>query len=148
MIPELDINGNLPKGIHDATWQEITKCYGYTIHRRKLLDGLKLSLTDLKEVGCETVYLDGSFISSKEVPNDFDCCWDETNVDLYKLKANHPIFFDFDNKRKNQKDKYLGEFFPASVIAEPINKRIFLEFFQLDRNGEPKGIIKINLLML
>jgi hypothetical protein len=82
MIPEFDINGNLPPGIHQVTWEEFTKRFGITRHRCKLLGGLKRALDSLKAAGCQTVYVDGSFITEKKVPGDFDACWDINGVNL------------------------------------------------------------------
>ena len=36
-----------------------------------------------------------------------------------------------------------GEFFPARIKASPYD--IYIDFFQFDKNGDPKGIIQINL---
>lgn len=68
MIPAYDNKGNLPPGIHPATWKEIEKRYGYNHERRKQLTGLKAALTNLKSAGCKMAYLDGSFITDKESP--------------------------------------------------------------------------------
>jgi Family of unknown function (DUF6932) len=38
MIPAFDECGNLPPGIHRATWTEIVARYATSIHRRDLLD--------------------------------------------------------------------------------------------------------------
>jgi hypothetical protein len=50
----------------------------------------------------------------------------------------------FDNQRFAQKAKYLGEFFPAWSPAEA-GGRTFLDFFQTDRDGNPKGIVAFDL---
>ncbi|NEO46371.1 MAG: hypothetical protein F6K55_20470 [Moorea sp. SIO4A3] len=55
-----------------------------------------------------------------------------------------PILLDFDHKREKQKAKYQGELFPASYIADAAGK-MYLDFFQIDRNGNPKGIVAIDL---
>jgi hypothetical protein len=60
------------------------------------------------------------------------------------LKSLEPLLLDFKNKRAAQKAKYGGELFPASHTADRQGKT-FLEFFQQDRDGNPKGIIQINL---
>jgi hypothetical protein len=52
----------------------------------------------------------------------------------------------FDAKRSAQKAAYGGEFFPAGWPADSAGT-LFLEFFQMDRDGNPKGIIAINLVM-
>jgi hypothetical protein len=49
MIPPLDpVTGNLPPGIHEASWTEIEDHYAYTPHRRELLAGLRMALEALR----------------------------------------------------------------------------------------------------
>ena len=75
MIPAFDPDtGNLPAGEHRARWDEIVERFGYTPWRRKLLDGLEAALASLRAAGCDRVYLDGSFVTAKEEPADFDAC--------------------------------------------------------------------------
>ena len=94
MIPFFDAVGNLPPGIHWATWQELVDRYGKTPHRRTLLAGLKSALDALRVAGCQIVYIDGSFVTAKHVPNDFDACWDIDGVDPTLLD---PILLIFDH---------------------------------------------------
>jgi hypothetical protein len=141
MIPAFNSDGNLPPGVHWTTWQEFAARFGATPHRQQLLRGLKSALDSLSKAGCQTVYIDGSFVTKKENPNDFDGCWDITGVDPELLD---PILLNFDNKRAAQKVKYQGELFPASWTADSVGKT-FLDFFQIDRNGKSKGIIAIDL---
>src|SRR6266542_1087027 len=65
VLPEFADDGNLPAGIHWVTWDELTKRFGTTEYRRRLLSGLKRALESLKGAGCETAYVDGSFVTSK-----------------------------------------------------------------------------------
>lgn len=91
--------------------------------------------------GCRTAYLNGSFVTSKESPNDYDACWEEAGVDPTVLD---PILLTFDPGRAMQKAKYMGELFPASVVADA-DGLSFFEFFQSDKDtGNPKGIIAID----
>jgi len=134
-------NGNLPPGIHKISWQELVEQYGYNTHRYKLLDGLKQALQNLKQAGCQIVYIDGSFVTNKELPEDFDGCWQWDNVDDNKLD---PVLLTFSNGRAAQKQKYGGELFPNDL--EGISALSFLEYFQLDKyTKQPKGIIQIEL---
>ena len=106
------------------------------------MTGLRAALEEFKKAGCQTVYINGSFVTSKELPNDYDCCWEEAGVDPVALD---PALLTFDPGRATQKAKYMGELFPASIIAEK-NGLSFLEFFQTDREtGRPKGIVVIDL---
>jgi hypothetical protein len=144
-IPHFDINGLLPIGIHETSWNEFENRFGYNFHRKRLLNGLWKALTNMKLAGCTTIFIDGSFVTSKELPNDYDCCWDTSGVTPNLLDA---VFFDFSNFRAVQKTKYGGEFFPAHILEKSSGK-VFLDFFQIDKDtGNQKGIVKINLQSL
>ncbi len=96
----------------------------------------------LRAAGCERVYLDGSFISRTRHPEDFDGCWDPTNVNISLLD---PVLQDFSSGRRAQKAKYRGELFP-STATEGGSGLTFLEFLQQDKDtGAAKGIIEIDL---
>lgn len=96
MIPEFTPDGNLPPGVHLATWDQICDRFGKTPWRRRLLGGLRTALVSLRNAGCHLVYVDGSFVSSKLDPGDFDACWEEEGVDLDKLD---PVLLVFDSGR-------------------------------------------------
>jgi len=145
MIPDfVSLTGSpwplLPPGIHDSTLEEVYARYVLNTVRRNQYDGMIRALENLFLSGCPQVFLDGSYVTAKPIPNDYEICWDVSFVDPTFLD---PVFFDFDNGRSNQKIKFLGEFFPASV-KEGLTGRPFLEFFQTDKNtGKPKGIVRL-----
>ena len=141
---KFDSNGNLPEGIHLATWQEVQETFAFNPRRQELLSGLKRACESLKQAGCPRIYIGGSFVTNKEFPGDFDVCWADETVDIERLEEIDPILLDLTNKRTAQKAKYGGELFPAS-LTEGKSKKKFLDFFQTTRNGEPKGIIAIDL---
>lgn len=141
MIPHFDNEGNLPSGIHVTTWRELVSRFGHTEHRRRLTEGLKSALDALRAAGCKRVYVDGSFVTAKVEPGDFDGCWEVDGVDPGKLD---PVPLTFSNRRAAQKAKYRGELFLAGAGADPAGTR-FLEFFQHDKDGNAKGIIALDL---
>lgn len=141
MIPQLNKKGALPPGIHWASWDEVCERFGDNLYRDRLLAGLRTAMENLKEAGCQTVYLDGSFVTQKQIPGDFDGCWEIAGVDPNLLD---PVLLDFTNRRAAQKAKYLGELFPASWRGNSQGST-FLEFFQSDEDGNPKGIIALDL---
>ena len=143
-IPSFDFDGNLPPGIHLCTWEEAREKLAFNSRRQELLAGLKRACDVLKQAGCDKIYIDGSFATNKEFPGDFDVCWNDNNVDLKLLSELDPVLLDFSHKRAAQKAKYGGELFLASTIADA-QGQTFLEFFQRDRNGNPKGIVEILL---
>ncbi len=118
MLPDFDERGNLPPGRHSATWQEFEQRYGLNEHRRRLLAGMKRMLLSLKNVGCKTAYMNGSFITAKDTPHDYDGCWDRRGVDLHLLRTTDPVLLDFANGRAAQKLKYGGEMFPADIVEQ------------------------------
>lgn len=136
-------NGNLVEGIHVMTLEEFEIEFGSNYHRNKIIGGLKIGMAELKDCGCKKIYIDGSFVTKKEYPGDFDACWDESGVDLLRLKSEYGTIINFDNHRKAQKERYFGEFFPMSFPAD--EHMLFLYFFQKDRDGNKKGIVQIDL---
>ena len=122
--------------MYQLSWEEFKENYGFNKHRKKLIEGIELVIKELKAVGCKSIYIDGSFVSKKSLPNDFDACWDPEGVDYKKLYEDFPIILDFQSDRKKQKQRYGGEIFPSPH---------FLTFFQTDRDNSPKGIIKLNI---
>ena len=132
----------MPPGVHWTDWDALVDRFGYNYWRRRLIVGLRAALENLRDAGCRTVYVNGSFVTRKELPNDYDACWDELGVDPTVLD---PVLLTFDPGRATQKAKYLGELFPASIIADT-DGLSFLEFFQMDKEtGRAKGIVAIDL---
>lgn len=144
MIPNFQSNGILPSGIHWSTIEEVKDKLCFSVKRTELIVGLEQAIISLKSAGCKTIYLDGSFSTSTKDPNDIDVCWELINVNLDMLYIIEPVLFNFDFKRKAQKDKFGCEFFPADSIAAPPDKT-YIDFFQQDRDGNPKGIIGLKI---
>ena len=141
MIPPFTSpTGYLPPGIHDATWGELVTRYGINPYRTRLLDGLLAALRNLRGAGCLLALIDGSFVTAKRFPGDYDGAWDPGGVDPGLVD---PILLTFDNSRAAMKAKYLGELFPATWPAAP--GVTFAEFFQKDRDGVAKGLVRLGL---
>jgi Family of unknown function (DUF6932) len=131
----------LPPGIHTATLGEIEAAFATNRRRRDLFGGLVSASSSLRIAGCGRLYLDGSYVTAKPLPEDYDACWDPTGIDRVKLD---PVFTNFANKREAQKAKYGGEFFPSTMQNVP--KQAFLDFFQIEKfTGGSKGILLIPL---
>ena len=150
MVPPFGTDGNLPPGVHLASWREVCQRFGGSWRRQLLLQGLKEAIRTLKHAKCKTLYLDGGFVSDKETiygeePDDFDGCWDPVGVLPTLLD---PVLLDFSNQRAAQKAKFGGELFPSTFLAAPLGP-VFLEFFQIDKaTGVAKGIVCLDLLGL
>lgn len=144
MIPDLvDRSGPwkvLPAGIHNASVREVEARFATNPHRNALFVGFLAGFTILRDAGSSAIFLDGSFVTDKPLPGDFDCCWDPGGVDIAKL---HPVLLDFSNRRAAQKAVFKGEFFPATAAAAP--REFFLNYFQRDKyTGKAKGVLRVH----
>ena len=139
MIPDL-VSGRLPVGIHEAGLDDVVATFADTPWREWLVEGLRLALVDLASAGCPAVYLDGSYITEKSVPGDYDLCWEMAGVDFAAL---HPVLRMVTWPRAEQKARYRGDVLPN--IVETNSGLPMLEFFQIDKDtGSPKGIVKLD----
>ncbi len=137
-IPALQPNGELPPGEHQTSLDEVEAMYGSSTGRRKLLmQGLRKAVSNFELSGVKTLWIDGSFITDKKEP--IDGCWEYTSVvDVEKLDS---IFL---GSRGEMKNKYGLDFFIANII-EAGSGLPFPKFFQVNRDGDPKGIIVVKL---
>jgi Family of unknown function (DUF6932) len=140
MLPTFGQDGLLPPGIHWAEWPAVVVRFGASPHRRWLLEGLEAALRELGRVGCRAAYLDGSFVTAKAFPGDYDLCWEPDQVDLANLDK---VFFDVYPPRAAQRAKYRGDLLPN--VREGDSGELFVEFFQRDKEtGRPKGIVALD----
>ena len=143
MLPAFDPDsGRLPPGEHVAAWDEVVDRFGWTERRRRLLDGLADAIELLAEAGCRRIWLNGSFVTAKDEPGDFDCVWSPTGVDRAAIERSAVELLDLSNHRAAQKARFGGEFLPN--IVEAASGRRFAQFFQSDRDGTLKGIVVID----
>jgi 3',5'-cyclic AMP phosphodiesterase CpdA len=139
VIPSF-VGGVLPPGIHRATWREVLDFFGWNRRRVDLLAGLRVALDDLSQAGCQRAWLDGSFVTEKPIPGDFDLCWDTTAVDIDLL---HPALADVSPPRWRQKMRYQGDVLPN--VIERDSGQPFLDFFQQDSaTGVIRGIVELD----
>ena len=118
MIPKLISYPNvehevLPEGIHRCSLQEVKEVFTFSDQRVILFKGLIKGSLASYEAGCKSIYLDGSYVTSKSIPGDYDAVWDPEGVDLNILD---PVFAETDPPRKSEKNKYLGEFLPTEDL--------------------------------
>src|SRR3546814_5708064 len=106
--------GVLPPGVHFASLEEIEKRFATNERRRSLFKGITEVAETLRRAGCRVMFLDGSFVTDKELPEDFDGCWDAHGVNATALD---PVLLDFEDSRARQKEKFGGEMFVANWPA-------------------------------
>jgi DNA-binding XRE family transcriptional regulator len=97
MIPLFQVSGALPPGEHRADWDEIVERFGWSPKRRRLLEGLRRACLQLRQGSVKRLFLNGSFVTSKEAPNDYDACWPDD--ELEDADQVDPVLFDFSAAR-------------------------------------------------
>ena len=132
--------GYLPPGVHDAGWCDVARRFAGNRHSVRLMGGLLAACRNLAAAGCGELLLDGSFVTAKSLPGDYDGAWETAGVDPDRVD---PVLLDFSNRRAAMKAKYLGDLFPASAMAAP--GVLYRDFLRTDRNGVEKGIVLIDL---
>ena len=119
---------------------EIEAAFGAsTERRRQLMQLLRRGAANLAAAGVGKIWLDGSFVTDKEEPNDIDGCWQyDLSVDESELNS---VFL---GPRQDMKNKYGLDFFISDII-EAASGLPFPKFFQVNRDGEAKGVIVVIL---
>lgn len=123
------------------SWEDIELEFGTNEHRKRLLVGLRKALESFGRGGCKSVSIDGSFVTTKENPNDVDGCWDDEGVDYDRID---PILtcYEEPDDIDAMKERYGAEFYPDACLTKTGIPHII--FFQMDREGRGKGIVKID----
>ena len=130
----------LPPGIHEMDWEAFYEFFSFSPRRKKLLEGLKKVVDILQETGCSVIYIDGSFVTKKLEPNDWDACFDCPPIKISDILKRYPLY-----KRDEQKRLYGGELYHIQTKADQHGTK-FLDFFQQITNTvKKKGIVKIKL---
>ena len=145
MIPQFTDEGLLPPGVHETDLEELKEKMGWSRKRQRLLEGLEEVLELMATCGVVRVYLDGSFVTDKDRPNDIDGCYDlvedVTAEDLGRLA---PIFPPTPEGRAKAKGRFGVDLFPAAA-TELGSGQPFLRFFQTDREGRGRGVLSVEL---
>jgi hypothetical protein len=152
MATDSDGHATLPAGQHLSDWETFARRFGYNIRRRKLLKGLVSVLNQLYNAQCEEVYIDGSFVTTKEVPNDIDLAYKDNDGRVFQyLSDNKSPLADFEDilqGRTLQKRYYGCECLPAHWPATSPNVGLgmsYYQFFQQTRDGAAKGVIVLSI---
>ena len=73
MIPQFRPDGYLPEGLHVASEAEVTFRFGSaTPRRRRLALRLRRWIDLARSVRAQRLFVDGSFVTAKDEPNDID----------------------------------------------------------------------------
>jgi len=142
MIPKFEKGGNLPKGVHKATLDEVREIFGASSARRKwLIRNLEKIIDLAKTTGrLERVIVWGSFVSNKELPQDIDLLLimkEDFVVDKMDLEVKK-VFDYVQGRIAFNADIFWAK---SSIGEETIN--LWLETYQMTRDFESRGIVEV-----
>lgn len=138
-------SGYLPVGVHTWEWDDFLGAFVWNQRRRFLAKGLYRALQNLRDAGCRAAIVDGSFVSAKDLPGDYDAAFDPFGVDGDRVD---PVLLRHKDGRRSMKAKYFGDIFPWGAMACSKTGLLYQEFFQRDRAGEAKSVVLIDLKRL
>ena len=133
--------GHLHKDV-ELTLEEFIQLFGTNPSRKEKIKNALRFFKIFSSCGCSTVYIGGSFVSTKQNPSDIDLCFDFTTLDDNKLKKEFPEFFGHNRINK------LGEIrrtLKCHLFTFDNEDTTMLEYLQEDRDKNPKGLVKIIL---
>jgi hypothetical protein len=145
VIPDFQDDGNLPPGVHKASLTEVKNALTWNGVRKAFYLGLTRALENLAGAGVKRVWIGGSFVTSEEYPNDVDGCWEYDNSVAVLLLDD--VFLDLNPPRAAMRKKYSVDFLIAGTRLQDGQARggTVQDFFQEDRDGNPRGILIIDL---
>ena len=142
MLPEFNQDGNLPEGIHLATADEVFARFAIPSARRQWLgEQLRSLLTLAKSTGqLARVFLWGSFVTSKEVPNDLDMLLVmDTGFAVEAVPAKAQVVFDHVQARL----RFHADVFWTKASLDPQVLHLWLDTYQTDKDFTRRGIVEV-----
>jgi hypothetical protein len=144
VLPDLTNYGELPPGVHLATWPEFESRFGCLSPRRLWLSGRLRTILQLAATGgrLRRVFVWGSFVTAKPAPRDLDVLLimsDDFEVD--QMSAPAQVIFDCTRaKLLFESDVFRAR---ASIGQEAFD--LWLETYQTSRSSRKRDIVELEL---
>jgi hypothetical protein len=142
-IPDFREDGWLPVGHHTATWEEVSERFDGTAGgRRAILTERLLKLRDdLRACGVSgIIVLDGSYISAKLEPGDFDLLL-IAPADIQVRKDTNPSLADILDAEASEQRGYSLFYIPDDSPMQEMLRGLW----DFSKEGVPKGIVEVAL---
>jgi len=142
-LPNLNHEGELPEGIHEATINEVFARFGSGTRQREIVTGRLRRIYQLaKETGhLQQLLIFGSYITTKPKPNDIDV------VIIFDDDFNMAVCSEAVKKLLNHQQaatEFGASGFwkrPSLLLLETLEE--FIEGWQIKRDGTRRGIIEV-----
>jgi len=143
-LPAFREDGWLPVGHHTATWEEVIIAFGgLPSSRRSLLTRTLIELRDalIANQVSGVLLLDGSYISTKAEPDDFDVLLIGPS-DIQMRKDTEPNLAHLLDAEIAEKERGYSLFFlpQDSPVLE-----LLRTFWDVSKEGVPKGVVEVRI---
>lgn len=138
----MSLNFNSQGFLHETillSYEEFQYHFGTNSRRMDQINNALPFFRLFHSCGCQTVYVDGSFVSKKKYPEDIDLCFDLTGVNAEKIEEVFPQFFDPNALGAIRRDLF------CHILHFNDTNRYLYNLLQTDRAGNFKGFVKLNL---
>jgi len=147
VLPEFDIDGDLPPGIHQATLDELEHRLGRFVvsdRRINLFTSFKQLMAMSKGSGIvDRLVVGGSFVTAEPEPNDIDVVIIlSIDLDFEALTATQYTVIDRRALRRVLKTEALDI---ITVRNGTTRMDLVLEFFQSKRDNKQVGVVEVKL---
>lgn len=139
MVLYFNQHGNLSNDLV-LSCTKFKQLFGYNKEPEKKVENLFQVADKFKRIGCDTMFVFGSFATKTEQPNDIDVCFDISNLDTAILEKKSSILDNYGCKRYYE---YFQVHLPFFRIDEKDTR--LMKFMKNDKYGNERGIIKVNL---
>ena len=142
MLPAFNQDGNLPEGLHPADGDEVFARFATTSVRRQWLgEQLRYLLTTAQATGSlHRVILWGSFVTSKESPNDIDVLLImEEAFDSEQVLGDTKLLFDY----TQAKIRFTADVFWTKASIDQAVLDLWLDIYQIGRDFKRRGIVEV-----
>ncbi len=144
MLRALNRDGNLPEGVHVATVEEVVSRFATTSARRKWLgERLRSLLAMAKSTEqLQRVFLWGSFVTSKDSPNDLDVLLVmSADFESNKLPEICHLLFDHAQARL----RFNADVFWTKASIGDKTLELWLNTYQTGKDFKRRGIVEVIL---
>ena len=142
MLPTFNHAGNLPEGIHLATEDEVVVRFATPSARRQWFgEQLRSLLVLAKATGqLARVFLWGSFVTSKEVPNDLDVLL-VMSAEFTVEATPAPAHIAFDHVQARL--RFQADVFWTKSSLDPQVLHLWLDTYQTGKDFTRRGIVEV-----
>jgi len=145
VLPDFTPDGDLPAGVHVASWQEFQERFGRPTSRRVWLSSRLEALLGLavKTGKLRRIFVWGSFVTTKPSPKDLDILLimdEDFEVEQIELAA-QAVFNSLRAKLLFESDVFWTR---ASISDEVL--QLWLDTYQTSRDFRKRGIVELEPL--